>query len=124
MIIIVSGPIIIENNKVLLNKHGDDNFWKFCGGKVKQDETLAQTCIRRAKEEMGIDVQITDPNPIITHTKKDDDTDVILVHFIAKHTGEIKPGEEVREWNWFPIDQLPEDCAPNIKPVIEQITKE
>jgi len=33
-IIIASGPVIVENNKVLLNQHGDTDFWKFCGGKV------------------------------------------------------------------------------------------
>ena len=34
-IIVASGPVIVENNKVLLNQHGDDNFWKFCGGKCQ-----------------------------------------------------------------------------------------
>jgi len=32
-IIIASGPVIVENNKVLLNQHGDTEFWKFCGGR-------------------------------------------------------------------------------------------
>ena len=31
-IIITSGSVIVENNKVLLNKDKKDNFWKFCGG--------------------------------------------------------------------------------------------
>lgn len=34
--IIASGPVIIENNKVLLNRHGEDDkakeYWKFVGG--------------------------------------------------------------------------------------------
>lgn len=34
-IIIASGPVIVENNKVLLNQHGDTEFWKFCGGQVE-----------------------------------------------------------------------------------------
>ncbi|MBU4331731.1 NUDIX hydrolase [Patescibacteria group bacterium] len=123
-IIIASGPVIIENNKVLLNKHGDDDFWKFCGGKVEDYETnLAENAKREVKEEMGIEIEITDSAPIITYTKKEDGTDVLLVHCIAKRTGEIKPGSDIREWNWFPIDQLPDDCGPNIKPVVEQATK-
>ncbi len=124
MIIIASGPVIIEEGKVLLNKHGTDNFWKFCGGRVEDfDSDLIENARREAKEEMGIDIEILDPNPIITYTKKDDGTDVILVHFLAKRLGEIKPGPDIREWNWFPVDQLPADCGPNIKPVISQITK-
>ena len=41
-VIIVSGPVIVKNKKILLVKHGD-NFWKFCGGKVDyiKGETLA-----------------------------------------------------------------------------------
>jgi len=122
-IIIASGPIIIEDNKALLNKHGDDNFWKFCGGQIKEGENLKQAATRRAKEEMGIDLEILNPTPIITHTQKEDGTDVILVHFISKKIGEIKPGPDIREWKWQPIDNLPNDCAPNIKPVIQQIMK-
>jgi 8-oxo-dGTP pyrophosphatase MutT (NUDIX family) len=37
-IIIASGPVIVENYKVLLNQHGDDSFWKFCGGRVEEGE--------------------------------------------------------------------------------------
>ena len=123
MITIASGPVIIENNKVLLDKHGDDNFWKFCGGKVGKGETLIQAANRRAKEELGIDIKITDPKPIITHTKKDGETDVILVHFLAKRLDEIKPGSDIKKWDWFDINNLPNDCAPNIKPVIEEVSK-
>ena len=121
-IIIVSGPVIVENNKVLLDKQGDDEFWKFCGGQVKENETLAETAMRRVKEEMGIDREIIDDNPFITYTIKETPTgvfDVILVHYLAKQIGEIQPGAEVREWNWFDIKNLPDNLAPNIVPVLK-----
>ena len=38
-IVIASGPVIVENNKVLLNKDKKDNFWKFCGGRIEETET-------------------------------------------------------------------------------------
>ncbi|NQU77749.1 NUDIX hydrolase [Candidatus Falkowbacteria bacterium] len=123
-IIIVSGPVIIEDNKVLLDRHGKDNFWKFPGGQVENSETgLIETTKIKVKEELSIDIEIQNPTPIITHAKKDDATDVILVHFTAKRIGEIKPGENIREWKWHPTDNLPNDCAPNIKPIIQQIMK-
>jgi len=34
-IIIASGPVIVEDGKVLLNKHGGTTFSKFCGGRVE-----------------------------------------------------------------------------------------
>ena len=51
-IIIASGPVIVENNKVLLDKHGDTTFWKFCGGRVEDFNTdLIDNAKRRVKEE-------------------------------------------------------------------------
>jgi len=70
-IIIASGPVIVENNKVLLNQHGDTTFWKFCGGKVENFETdLIENAKREVKEEMGIEIEILNEEPFLMHTKK------------------------------------------------------
>jgi 8-oxo-dGTP pyrophosphatase MutT (NUDIX family) len=122
-IIIASGPVIVENNKVLLNQHGDDNFWKFCGGKVEDyEKNLISAAIREAKEEMGIELEILNPEPFITWTYKDlSDTrvDVLLAHYLAKRIGEIKPGPDILAWQWFDLDKLPDKLAPNILPVLK-----
>lgn len=122
-IIIASGPVIVKDNKVLLNQHGDTNFWKFCGGRVEDYETsLADNAKREVKEEMGIDVEILDDAPFVTYASKETQggkADIILVHFLAKRIGEIKPGEDIREWNWFDLDSLPENVGPNIVPALQ-----
>jgi ADP-ribose pyrophosphatase YjhB (NUDIX family) len=122
-IIIASGPVIVENNKVLLDKQGTDDFWKFCGGKIKEGETLSETAIRRSKEELGIEIELQETTPFILYTTKetpvDQPIDVILVHFMATRKNEIVPGNEVSEWNWFDINNLTENLAPNIKPVLK-----
>ena len=123
-IIIASGPVIVENNKVLLSKHGDDNFWKFCGGRVEEGENnLKQTAQREAREEMGIEVEILNNTPYFFYTEKkvkEALTSVILAHFLAKRIGEITPGEDIKEWCWLDINDLDgEVLAPNIKPVLE-----
>jgi len=122
-IIIASGPVIVENNKVLLNKHGDTPFWKFCGGRVEDYETnLIDNARREVKEEMGIDIKIIEEEPFFTFTRKEKDgviIDIILVHFLAKRVGEIKPGEDILKWDWLDIDNLPEDLGPNIIPTLK-----
>lgn len=121
-IIIASGPVIVENNKVLLDKDHREDIWKFCGGKVKKDEKLIDTAERRSKEELGIDIEILDENPFISYATKETTEgkmDVILVHFLAKRIGKIKPGEDIREWNWFGLDNLPESLGPNIIPALK-----
>ena len=123
-IIIASGPVIVENNKVLLNQHGDTEFWKFCGGKVEDFSTdLIENARREVMEEMGIKIKIVDTTPFFWHTKKESDTgdiDVILVHYLTERIGEIKPGEDIRKWDWIPLENLAkENLAPNIIPTLK-----
>ena len=122
-IIIASGPVIVENNKVLLNKHGDTTFWKFCGGKVEDYETdLIKNARREVKEEMGIEIKILDEKPFITFTRKQKDgetVDIILVHFLAERIGEINPGDDIDEWDWLDLNNLPKDLGPNILPALK-----
>jgi len=123
-IIIASGPVIIENNKVLLDKDEKDDFWKFCGGRInEEDNNLKETAKRRVREEMGIDVEILNDEPYFFYTEKEKDGNkisVILVHFLAKRVGEINPGEGIKEWRWIGINDLDkENLAPNVKPVIK-----
>lgn len=123
-IIIASGPVIVEDNKVLVNKHGDTAFWKFCGGRVEDfNSSLQENAAREAKEEMGIGIEVINPEPFIMFTTKPMEdggtTDVILVHYLAKKVGEIQPGEDIREWAWLDIKDLPSDLGPNILPALK-----
>jgi len=121
-IIIVSGPVIVEKDRVLLNNHGDTNFWKFCGGQIEDmDKNLQDTARREVKEEMGIDINILDDQPFITYDKKktdQGDVDVILVHYLAERSGRIKPGADIREWAWFDVKKLPFNIATNVEPTL------
>ncbi len=118
-IIVASGPVIIEDGKVLLNKHGDDSFWKFVGGRAEQtDISLEEVAKREVMEEMGLAVDIIRPlKPMMIDMP---DKVVILIHYLATRKGEITPGADIREWEWFDVHNLPADCAPNIAPVIEE----
>jgi 8-oxo-dGTP pyrophosphatase MutT (NUDIX family) len=123
-IIIASGPVIVEGDKVLLNKHGDTAFWKFCGGRVEDfDLDLQEAARREVKEEMGIGIEILDQEPFITFTTKETPEgkiDVILVHWLAKRLGEIKSGADIKEWRWLPLNDLTkEDLEPNIIPTLK-----
>jgi 8-oxo-dGTP pyrophosphatase MutT (NUDIX family) len=123
-IIIASGPVIVEDNKVLLNQHGDTTFWKFCGGRVEDYEiNLIETARREVKEEMGLEIELLNPVPFLLHTVKettDGNIDVILAHYLAKRLGEISPGEDIRQWKWIPLEDLnKEELAPNILPTLK-----
>ena len=123
-IIIVAGPVIVENNRVLLSQHGDDAFWKFCGGKAESDEVDLKAVARREiEEEMGLAIEILDQTPCFFYTEKEIGgikTSVILVHFLARRLGDITPGPDIKQWGWLALDNLDkEKLAPNIKPALQ-----
>jgi 8-oxo-dGTP pyrophosphatase MutT (NUDIX family) len=120
-IIIASGPVIVEDGKVLLNISSGDKFWKFCGGKIKEGDRLAQTAVRRAKEELGINIDILNDKPFFTHTAKvvdGEESDIVLVHWLATRQGEIVAGDMVEKWQWLDLNRLPENLGLNIVPAL------
>lgn len=119
--LVAAGPVIVEDGKVLLNKHGDDEFWKFPGGRVENfDESLEAAAKREVKEEMGLEVELIRPlKPMMV--KLDDGRVVILIHYEAKRLNEVSPDKDIKEWGWHPVADLPEGLAPNIKPVLESL---
>ncbi len=123
-IMIASGPVIIEDNRVLLTKHGADEFWKFCGGRVDETEVdIKETAIRRAGEELGLEIEILNDQPFFYYVEKEIGgarASIILAHFLAKRQSEVVPGPETREWRWIDINELDkENLAPNIRPTLE-----
>lgn len=118
--IIASGPVIIEKGRVLLDKHGKDRFWKFPGGRLPAKDFEAMAA-RNVKEELGINIKIIKPiKPMILWRKSET---VVLIHYLAKKTGRIKPGKHIKDWAWIDIRKLPKDVAPNIKPVLKEVRK-
>lgn len=117
--IIASGPVIIEKGKVLLDKHGKDKFWKFPGGTLHDVMGLEECAKKHAKLELGINVELIRPlKPMVIRKKG---MMIILIHYLAKRKGIIKPGKHVREWIWADVKKLPKDVGPNIRQVLKEI---
>ena len=124
---IAVGPVIIEDGKVLLDKHGKDKFWKFPGGKYVDLFSFPENAKREAREELGIEIKIFG-EPFIYQFERNHEgvpEYVVLVHYYAKRViiERIKPGRDIRKCDWFDIDKLPKDCAPNIEPAVKHFKK-
>ncbi len=119
-VVLVSGPVIIKEGKVLLNKHGDSPLWKFPGGDItKASGDLAGWAVTKVKEEMGIDVKIIKAlSPLVVW--KEEET-IVLFHYLAEVLSDkITPAEYIKEWAWLDIEQLPEDCSANVKMIVAE----
>lgn len=58
---VVAG-VVQKKDRVLITRRKTDGFlgglWEFPGGKIREDETLEQACIREIKEEVNLNVRI------------------------------------------------------------------
>jgi len=126
--IIASGPVIIKNGKLLVDKDNKDDFYKLPGGTTKENETLEEACARRTKEETNAEIEIVNPlHPMILHENPQtkEPTTIILIHYAAKllNKEEIKPIPPVQEVKWLDIEEIKQNkhnVAPNIKFLIEK----
>ncbi len=121
-----AGAVIIENGKILLvreDKPYGSELFMLPGGKEEPaiDGTLEDTVRREVREEVGLEIEIQEHIMDITATRLSNKNEqIFLAHYKAKRiTEEITPGVEILEWDWFPIDMLPKNCAPNIAKIIE-----
>ena len=112
--LVVSGPVIIQDNKLLVNKDSKDDFYKLPGGSIENNiESLEEACKRETKEEINAEIEIIKPlTPKIlweNPTTKEKMT-IILTSFLAKlkNPDEIKPQEETKEITWLDLNKIKE----------------
>ncbi len=101
---------IIEDGKILLTKREDFEVWCLPGGGVEDGETLAEGAVREAKEETGLDVELTRLVGVYSRMGGGmRDTHAVL--YAARPVGgELKTqlGETI-EVAYFPFHQLPKE---------------
>jgi len=126
--IIASGPVIIEEGKLLVNKDDKDDFYKLPGGTVELGDSLTDACHRETKEEVNGDIEIIKPlNPMIIYKnpQTQEEMTIVLIHYLAKlkNKSELKPIEPIKEIKWLDIIEIKKgkyEVAPNIKYLIEK----
>lgn len=127
--IIASGPVIIENGKLLVNKDNKDDFYKLPGGTIEQGvETLEEACMREVKEENNAEIEIIKPlNPMILwkNPQTGEEMTILLIHYLAKllNKEEIKPIVPIKEIKWLNIEEIKQGkhkVAPNVKFLMEK----
>lgn len=100
---------IIRDNKILLTKREDFEVWCLPGGHTDPGESIAQTAIREAREETGLEVSLCQLVGLYSRPGWQNGYNVAL--FTAEVVGgEMQPQvEEVIDIGWFDPDELPPD---------------
>ena len=125
--VIASGPVIIEDEKLLVIKDKKDDFYKIPGGRVEFGESLEETCVREVKEELNAEIEIIKPlNPMVIYKnpQTNEEMTIVLIHYLARlKTENLKVGKNIKEFKWLNIQEIKDkkhEVAPNVNFLINK----
>lgn len=115
------GVMILKGNKILLGLRNPDKIkasselqgqgtWTMPGGKVEYMEKLIDAAKRELEEETSL--KATKLDILCVSDDMTDTAHYVTVGFIAReYSGEVKTmePETILEWQWFDLDNLPEN---------------
>lgn len=118
--------LLLKGNEILLirryNTGWEDGKYSLMGGHIEENETLAETTIREAKEEIGITLGPNDIKVVHTiHTSINKENYIDFFLLGTKWAGEptIKEKDKIDDIQWFPLDNLPDNMPRVIRQGID-----
>jgi len=127
--VIASGPVIVEDGRILVIKDNKDDFYKIPGGTAEEQdqEDLEKTCEREFKEETAGKLKITrklSTQILNKNSQTNEEMIIELHHYFAEllNKDELKPIQPVQEIQWLDLEEIKQEkhsVAPNIKFLIE-----
>jgi len=114
--VIVAAGVLVENQRVLLTQRKKGSHlagaWEFPGGKVEAGEDPRDALVRELKEEIGIDVTVSDPVEVTFHAYPE--KSVLLLFFaVTRREGSPDPQAlDVAAVKWAAGDALDDALFP------------
>jgi ADP-ribose pyrophosphatase YjhB (NUDIX family) len=110
----VNVVVVSDAAEILLIRRSDNDNWALPGGAIDLGESVTQAAIREAKEETGIDCEITglvgiytDPKHIILYTSNGEARQEFSIVLTARPTGgNPRPSDESTEVRWVPSSEV------------------
>lgn len=117
--------ILIREDEILLSRRYNtgygDGYYSFPAGHLEEGETLKEGVVREAKEEVGIDINISDLELVHVMDRNVINNERIAFFFKAKEWKgnliNMEP-EKCDDLKWFKINELPENTIPYIRSAI------
>lgn len=101
--------IFKEKDYVLLGHRRDFDLWSLPGGGLRHGETATEGVIREVKEKTGLIVEAEQLVGVYSKPYKDE---LVLAFRCRPVEGEPRPSEEIAEWRYFSVDELPRNILP------------
>jgi len=103
--------IEVEGGIVLIERKNPPHGWAIPGGFVDYGETVEAAAVREAKEETGLDVQLTGLLGVYSDPSRDPRHHTISTVFVASATGQPVADDDAAAAGVFTENTLPDDIA-------------
>lgn len=104
---------VVNGDKLLMLKRGDNAKWTMPGGTLDFGESLIECATREVKEETGLDVNVvdvigtyTDPNILVAYSDGEVRQEFTIVYASDKFDGDIQLDEESTAYRWISFDEV------------------
>ncbi len=94
---------------ILVERANEPHGWALPGGFVDEGESAEHAAVREAREEIGLDVQLTGLLGVYSRPDRDPRSHTLSVIYTALPLTPDDPraGDDARRAAWFPLDRLP-----------------
>lgn len=106
--------ILMNNRQIVLVKRKYQprkGMWSLPAGFMEFGETAEQTAIREAKEETNLDIKVTELFGVFPGFDDPRVHVVLIVYYGEIINGQLSPGDDASEVNFFPMNDIPNDIA-------------
>ena len=115
--------ITIDDKIVLVRRKNEPFGWAIPGGFIDFGESAETAAVREAKEETGLDVELTGLLGVYSDPERDPRTHTISTVFLAKAQGTPKADDDALDIGLFNKDNLPEEIVFDHKKILEDFFK-
>jgi len=119
--------IILHDGTVALIKRLNEPYkdmWALPGGFVNKNEDTEDACIREAKEETNLDIEIKSVSGVYARHDRDPRGHIISIAYKCKLiSGKLKAADDAKEAKWFLLRDLPKLAFDHADIIYEATTK-
>ncbi len=117
----LAGCVILKDNKILLVRKDDRDFWELPGGRVNNnDEEL--TALEKTREQIGAEPDIIQQFTILEYQKDQMNMEAAIFECHLEAEATFNPGSNIAEVKWFDIKKAKEEKIGNdVEAILEEL---